>query len=281
MRRRGRALLQPEQNHVRARIGLPPATESAGPTESAHTAADDAGPVRLNGHRHAEAEALVKGCARHERKLSLLIREAVAAHHPHGFGFQYAHAIELAFIHQHTSEAQVVVSRGDQSLASRDILPGLIGRERGYIRRCELPALGGDIERGQARALLGRHPEAGVDHAQRRKQLFAHRGAQILPKYAGCEKTQHVDGVPVVEALAGLKYQRQLRQGLQPAIRCQGAVDAHAHSCKQRGAQRRRRQEAISQSGAMRHQVLHSDRALRSNGVVERAIMTAQHPHLC
>src|SRR6185437_8240090 len=53
LRRRGRALLQPEQNRVGLGIGLPPPPEGAGPSESAHTAADDAVLFRVSDHRHA------------------------------------------------------------------------------------------------------------------------------------------------------------------------------------------------------------------------------------
>ena len=114
---------------------------------------------------------------------------------------------------------------------------------------------------------------------KRGEQLVTHGARQVRAEYARRDETQHVDGNPIVEALARLIDERQLGQRLQPRIRRHFARNAHSEPAKQGGAERRGREESVREPQAVHHQVFDGDRPRSGHGVVERAVGPAQHAH--
>ncbi|HKT76936.1 MAG TPA: hypothetical protein VJQ78_09395 [Sphingobium sp.] len=121
----------------------------------------------------------------------------------------------------------------------------------------------GPIQQGKPVALVRRHPEAGVDHAERVEDPPLHDLAQRPSFDAREQATQHIDARRIGEALARFGDQRQVAQRGKPHVRPARVQQRHAQSFGIGRAQRTGSGIGGGEPGPMREQILDRDRAGR------------------
>ena len=235
--------------------------------------------LRIQDHRQAQAEALAEpeGQA-HEAVTALFVAQAVFRHQRDGLRRHQPHTVHLAPAQHHTGELEVVVGGGDQPAAA-----ALEGRRRVAERQgdvCQRAFQRRLIELGHPPALFRRDPERGVGHPQRIENTGLQHLAQGLALDARQKEAQHLGGVAVVEAVAGLVAERQLAQRLQPYVRGQWIDQRRTQFFVMGVGDGAGGAEGVGQARAVGQQVLDGDVARRRRGGVQRPGGIVQHDHV-
>ncbi len=187
-------------------IDREPCRRRAAPAELPHRA-ELAAPHGIEYDIAAETEAFAVVELVHRRRERQLVRH----HELHGLAAENPYSVELAAVQQHLAKACVVVSgRVEAARTARIALQPVaeclrpatcLDEATGLVCRCHLD---------DARALLGRHTEIGIDHAQRNEHALADKFVERRGRCDFDHAGEHFGVHAVVaEARTGFVRERQ------------------------------------------------------------------------
>ena len=183
---------------------------------------------------------------------------------------------------QHPAERELVVGRRDETAGARGERWRSSELPVRLVGDLQAPVLDVGVNRGEAVALVDRHVEAGVDHAERLQQTFGHQVDERHPGRACEQNAEHVVGGVVGPTVPRLVHQRDPHDPPHPFVRRRDPAHVHRRLAQLLHEQGHDHglEGGEPVAGRRREQVAGGDGARAWPRVVEVAVESPQHARL-